>query len=68
MLFLLAVLSGGSFVFAMFLGQCFVKLSVLLGGAGKHLAVLLNFATAVLGGLVALRNDVLMLFDHALTV
>ena len=56
------------FSLAVLSGQCFVKLSVLLGGAGKHLAVLLNFATAVLGGLVALRNDVLMLFDHVLTV
>ena len=45
-----------------------MKLVVLFGGAGKHLAVLFNFATAMLGGLVALRNDLLMLFDHALAV
>jgi len=70
---LLAVLSGGSFVlsggsFLMLLGHCLAKLVVLLGGASKHLAVLLNFATTVLGGLVALRNHHLVLFDHALTV
>ena len=50
----------------MFLGHCLMKLAVLLGGAGEHLALLLDFATAVLDGFVALRNDALMLFDHAL--
>lgn len=63
---LLTVLLSGSFL--MFLGHRLVKLAVLLGGAGQHLAVLFNFATAVLGGFVALRNDVLMLFNHALTM
>ena len=70
---LLAVLSGGSFVlsggsFAVLLGHCLAKLVVLLGGTSKHLAVLLNFATAVLGGLVALCNHHLVLFDHTLAV
>ena len=50
------------------LGHRLMKLTVLLGGAGEHLAVLLDFATAVLGGLVALGNHRFVLFDHALAV
>ena len=64
---LLAMLLSGSLLMV-FLGHCLVKLVVLLGGAGERLAVLLNFATAVLGGLMALGNHRLVLFDHALAV
>ena len=60
------LLSGS--LLMVFLGHCLVKLVVLLGGAGERLAVLLDFATAVLDGLVALGNHRLVLFDHALAV
>lgn len=64
---LLAMLLSGSLLMV-FLGHCLVKLVVLLGGAGERLAVLLDFATAVLDGLMALGNHRLVLFDHALAV
>ena len=59
------MLLGGSLLMVL-LGHRLVKLAVLLGGAGEHLAVLLDFATAVLDGLVALGNCALVLSDHAL--